>query len=301
MKYMVQKMSFKFSVVIPTYNAESFIEEQLQAVWGGTLKPDQIIISNNGSTDNTCSVVQKLQLTIPVLEIVDSSAMQGVNYARNVGIIHARHEHVLICDADDIVASTWAQKMIASLSAYDLVGSGHQELVYSDKLSTYVQERVVIDQPKVFANQKYLLGGNLALRKTVFETLGGFDCSYRGGHDEVDFCLRASRLGYTQGWISEPLIQYRQRVSDKALFKQFYNYGRTWVQLALNFSPDFDEYIPSFKLMARKLAVTLREYLLSRDKSRARLQQLSWDLGRLYGVFVYRSLGQKPDRVLVDR
>lgn len=285
------------SVVIPAYNAADFIREQLDALLSGTFLPGEIVVSDNGSTDTTSSLVQSYTDSVVPVRVVDSSSRQGVSYARNKGAEEANGKKLLICDADDVVDSRWVEQMSLHLDSCDLVGSGYQHLVRQTN-GDYTLGHLFVNQPEVFNGRRYLLGATIGFRRDVFESLHGFDMSYRGGHDEVDFCLRASAQGYTQGWIPEPLILYRQRPSHKGLAKQSRNYGRTWIQLAQNFSPIYDHHIPSLKLMIRKVAPQVPSMLLNKQMSWEELRGFYWNVGRLEGVIKYRVLRKTPQRNL---
>lgn len=285
------------SVVIPAYNAADFIREQLDALLSGTFLPGEIVVSDNGSTDTTSSLVQSYTDSVVPVRVVDSSSRQGVSYARNKGAEEANGKKLLICDADDVVDSRWVEQMSLHLDSCDLVGSGYQHLVRHAN-GDYTLGHLFIHQPEVFDGNRYLLGGTIGFRRDVFESLHGFDMSYIGGHDEVDFCLRASAQGYTQGWIPEPLILYRQRPSRKGLVKQSRNYGRTWIQLAQNFSPIYNHHIPSLKLMIRKVAPQVPSVLLKKQMSWEELRGFYWNVGRLEGVIKYRVLRRTPQRNL---
>lgn len=285
------------SVVIPAYNAADFIREQLDALLSGTFLPGEIVVSDNGSTDTTSSLVQSYTDSVVPVRVVDSSSRQGVSYARNKGAEEANGKKLLICDADDVVDSRWVEQMSLHLDSCDLVGSGYQHLVRQTN-GDYTLGHLFVNQPEVFNGRRYLLGATIGFRRDVFESLHGFDMSYRGGHDEVDFCLRASAQGYTQGWIPEPLILYRQRPSHKGLAKQSRNYGRTWIQLAQNFSPIYNHHIPSLKLMIRKVAPQVPSVLLKKQMSWEELRGFYWNVGRLEGVIKYRVLRKTPQRNL---
>lgn len=285
------------SVVIPAYNAANFIREQLDALLSGTFLPGEIVVSDNGSTDTTASLVQSYTDSVVPVRVVDSSSRQGVSYARNKGAQEANGNKLLICDADDVVDSRWVEQMSLHLDSCDLVGSGYQHLIRQAN-GDYALGQFFINQPEVFDGRRYLLGATIGFRRDVFESLHGFDMSYKGGHDEVDFCLRASARGYTQGWIPEPLILYRQRPSHKGLAQQSRNYGRTWIQLAQNFSPVYDHHIPSLKLMIRKVVPQVPSMLLKKQMSWEELRGFYWNVGRLEGVIKYRVLRKTPQRNL---
>lgn len=87
-----------FSVVIPLYNKEKYIEATLKSVFNQTFRDFEIIIVNDGSTDNSLSLVSKL--VDPKLQII-STENKGVSFARNLGINKANADYIALLDADD--------------------------------------------------------------------------------------------------------------------------------------------------------------------------------------------------------
>lgn len=286
------------SVVIPTYNAEDFISLQLEALLKSSVLPDEIIVSDNGSTDRTPSIVAEWEQKSTLIRRTDSSSQRGVSYARNLGCSQAEGKLLLVCDADDIVAPTWVEAMVDALADADLVGSGHQLLLFDEPSSSYQLGDINIQQPQVFEGIPYVLGASMGFKREVFEALEGFDLSYQAGHDEVDFCLRATTQGFQLGWVDKPLIHYRQRSSLTDLAGQMRNYGRTWVQLIMNFSPAFDHKLPGLKLMLRKVLLALPGYLAKGQRTREEIRGFWWNLGVLEGTLRYQVLRTLPQRKL---
>lgn len=88
----------RISVVIPTYNRAEFISETVASVLAQTLQPVEVIIVDDGSTDNTESVCS--QFKPPVFYIRRQNA--GVSAARNAGIAASKGEWLAFCDSDDL-------------------------------------------------------------------------------------------------------------------------------------------------------------------------------------------------------
>jgi glycosyltransferase involved in cell wall biosynthesis/aminoglycoside phosphotransferase (APT) family kinase protein len=86
------------SVIIPVYNGERYIEKCLQSVLSQTYKNLEIIVVNDGSTDNTGKIIMKYSPTVLCLE----QDNKGVGQARNTGIRTARGDYIAFLDADDL-------------------------------------------------------------------------------------------------------------------------------------------------------------------------------------------------------
>lgn len=89
-----------FSVIIPVYNGEKFIENAIKSVLEQTTSDWELIIVNDGSTDNTISVLKKYQDNEKIKII--SQANSGVSVARNTGVKNSKGNYIAFLDADDV-------------------------------------------------------------------------------------------------------------------------------------------------------------------------------------------------------
>ena len=103
------------SVVIPAFNAETTIADQLGAIArqsdGVAL---EVIVADNGSSDATRTVVETWSERLPV-RLVDASARRGPAAARNIGASSARGDLLIFTDADDVVMPGWLQAWDAAV------------------------------------------------------------------------------------------------------------------------------------------------------------------------------------------
>jgi glycosyltransferase involved in cell wall biosynthesis len=90
------------SVIVPALNAENFIEKALQSLQAQSYKDLEIILVDNGSTDQTLSIMEKFAEEQSRV-IVISELRKGSAYARNAGLMHASGDWVQFLDADDVL------------------------------------------------------------------------------------------------------------------------------------------------------------------------------------------------------
>lgn len=93
-------MNPKVSVVVPVYNSESFLEECLNNLLSQTLKEIEIIIINDGSTDNSLEIIKEFSKKDSRIKFV-TTKNQGVGKARNEGICLSMGDYVAFLDPDD--------------------------------------------------------------------------------------------------------------------------------------------------------------------------------------------------------
>ena len=100
------------SAVIPTYNRAVLLERALDSVLAQTLPVDEVIIVNDGSTDNTSSM---LKSRYPEVNLIEQNN-QGVSAARNTGIVAARHDWIALLDSDDVWHQNKLERQIQELN-----------------------------------------------------------------------------------------------------------------------------------------------------------------------------------------
>lgn len=89
-----------FSIIIPVYNGEKFIEKAIESVFNQTMSDWELIIVNDGSSDNTLSVLEKYKDNEKIQII--SQENSGVSVARNTGVKNSKGDYIAFLDADDV-------------------------------------------------------------------------------------------------------------------------------------------------------------------------------------------------------
>ena len=110
----VQKLSNnskKVSIVVPVYNVEKYIDRCLESLVNQTLKDIEIIVVNDGSTDNSKEVIEKYQKEYPEMLKVYTIKNSGAAKARNIGLEKASGEYIGFVDSDDFVSKTMFEEL----------------------------------------------------------------------------------------------------------------------------------------------------------------------------------------------
>lgn len=105
------------SVIIPAYNVENYIEQAIESVLSQTALPNEIIIINDGSTDNTADIL-KLYETNNLIKIVHTSN-KGLGEARNRGLKESTSEYIYFFDSDDLLTSTFIEEIQKNIQLYN--------------------------------------------------------------------------------------------------------------------------------------------------------------------------------------
>lgn len=94
-------MKKNLSVIVPNYNNEKYIEQCIQSILEQTYIPDEIIIVDDHSTDNSVSIIDRIVRENCIVKSILLPENQGVSHARNIGLAAAQSEYVSFIDSDD--------------------------------------------------------------------------------------------------------------------------------------------------------------------------------------------------------
>lgn len=103
------------SIIIPVYNKASFVQETLDSALNQTYPSTEIIVINDGSTDNSLEILKGYAAQYPEKIILIDSVNQGVSAATNLGIQAAKGEYIQFLDADDILSKDKIDRQIKLL------------------------------------------------------------------------------------------------------------------------------------------------------------------------------------------
>ncbi|WP_034044734.1 glycosyltransferase family 2 protein [Wocania ichthyoenteri] len=126
-----------FSVIIPLYNKEKYIEDTLRSVLNQTFQDFEVIIVDDGSTDNSVEEVNKVEDSRISIFTIEN---QGVSHARNFGISKASTNYIAFLDADDLWLSNHLELqkyMIENFPNCGLYASAYEKRNYNIKIESY--------------------------------------------------------------------------------------------------------------------------------------------------------------------
>lgn len=224
------------SVVIPAYNASQYLAEAIDSVLSQTHSNLEIIVVNDGSTDNTLDILESYQPKLKVL----TQAQAGVAEARNTGIKAATGEYLAFVDSDDYWFKDKIGLQLAYLQQHPDVGAVYNDWKVWEPINdsypdpgTLAPSAVGLD---IDPNQSGWLYGQLLLdciihtstlmiRKPILDQAGYFDGNLRIGED-YDLWLRLSRLAKIDK-LAAPLSLYRtnpESITNKKPLNTNYRY-----------------------------------------------------------------------------
>ncbi|MEB3280997.1 MAG: glycosyltransferase family A protein [Lyngbya sp.] len=206
------------SAVIPTYNRARLICTSLTSVINQSYKNLEIIVVDDGSTDNTKEVVESIN--DPRINYIHCSSNQGGATARNIGIDAAKGEYIAFLDSDD----AWVPKKL-EIQLNEILKHPHPEVIVSytqvfhslsgisEKTYNNFDEKFIIPKQGksdtetvsdyLFCKKGKTLTSTLMLKRSLASTT-----RFRDGlrkHQDWDFCIRLEAKGALFSFIQQPL------------------------------------------------------------------------------------------------
>lgn len=188
------------SVIITAYNSERFIERSLESVLAQSVQPQEIIVIDDGSADQTAEIVQRYNNRVRYIY----QENQGPSAARNTGIRSTQNEFIAFLDADDYWPSDKLERQYAMLQqnkAADLIWDRVKIIYESAESQRFTNETVDEDAAPITC-----LGAAL-FRRRSFEKVGLFDHTLRISED-WDWHNRAYEYPLTVLKTSEVALYY---------------------------------------------------------------------------------------------
>jgi len=182
------------SVIVPVYNGERYLDATLKSIFNQDYQPIEIIVVDDGSTDNTAEIVRSHQNIHCIYQ--DN---RGPSAARNIGIAAAQGEIIAFLDADDVWVPQKLSMQVAYLTQHPDVGF------------VYAHRRMIIEEgvekPPWYREQDNpgLIAGNLVARKNIFENVGFFNPEYHFG-ENAEWLARAKDAGIPMAILPETLL-----------------------------------------------------------------------------------------------
>ena len=238
----------KAAVIIPSWNGSKLLEDCLESLSKQIFKNFEIILVDNGSTDNSAGYVKK---NFPEVRILSLQKNHGFARAINEGVKASNAKYVVFLNNDTKVDQDWLNNLIRCAESHPEVISVNSKLLnfYDRKIidgagiliNEVGQARSIGWQEKdngQYDSEQYILGatGGAALfNRNDFIKVGLFDEKYFMYSEEVDFAFRAQFLGYKSIFCPKAVVYHRHKATSRKLpayieYWQFRNMTQTIIK-----------------------------------------------------------------------
>lgn len=252
-----------FSIIIPLYNKENFIENTIKSVLNQTFTDFEIIVIDDCSTDESLSKLTLIEND--KIQIIKHTKNKGLSASRNTGIKIAKSKYVVFIDADDTWNSYFLseiKKLILTFPNAGIFGTNYQEK-YKDGLHILIKKNIrfskneiglIDDFYKANLKQPIYCYSSVAFKKEVFDKVGYFDENITFGED-TDFNIRVNyryKLAYSNKICVNYLVFSENQITNSTIldkvvtnFDKYEDYFKESLQIKKFL--DFNRYILASK------------------------------------------------------
>lgn len=284
----------RFSIIVPLYNKAPYVRRTLDSIATQTFSDYEVIVVDDGSTDNSLAVVKEFVERIDDRKIDDrwtiiTQTNAGVAAARNIGVAKSHGEYVCFLDADDWWEKSFLEEMDQLIKEYPDAGLYATNYVYYKQGNT----RVWLDFKTGYLDyvHAYLIQpaipiwtGAVCMPRKVFDEMGGFPVGIKLGEDfllwaktalsyKVAFCEKA--LAYYNNDVPASLRATRNLHDPQ--YHKIFNLGE--IESIVESRLSIDDRAEWKALLDKHRVEELLEYWLSdeyHDVAAAELQKVDW-------------------------
>ena len=199
------------SVILPVYNGEKYLKEAIESILSQTYQPIEILVVNDGSTDDSQKIIDSFSHKIRAFKQENS----GVAAARNFGISKAKGEFIAFLDQDDYYPLERFSMLInSSKDNKKCITLGLTHFVFENEESKLRWPNLP-DNNITFIK---LLGSGI-FHKSIFEDYGDFVVDLKSGED-LEWFFRLNQFGIEINQINNVVLYYRQHLTNVSSDKQ---------------------------------------------------------------------------------
>ncbi|GAB2904246.1 glycosyltransferase family 2 protein [Neomicrococcus lactis] len=300
----------KVSVVIPCFNAERTIADQLEALETQKDAPKfEVLIIDNGSTDKSREIVQNFakHASVP-FRVIEAHSYQGASYARNVGVSRSIADRIMFCDADDVVSQWWIShgnqcfERSPVWNGAAILLSDKQFEGTVDQIRAEFGDSPVFEEPVAAASSAFpvLMGGNFGATKSVLQEVQGFDQSFFGAGEDNDLGFRLRKAGYAYPNAPSVRIGYRGKWDSKFIRKLAFRQAKAHTLIATRYEAWSESPMPRVhRELVRVSGSTILMALGKKERNWSGLSSRAAILaGLIAGKTQYKVFGRIPQTLI---
>lgn len=220
------------SVIVPVGRVDAPLQRQLDALRGqqAGVAVEFVLARNVADPEEG----RRLDAMVSALaderfRVVAAADRRGAAHARNAGAALAKGDVLAFCDSDDIVREGWLESIVGALDEFDAVGGRLIDVGLSERFQR-ARPPSTPDRLPTFLGVPYMGSGNMAIRRAVFEDVGGFDENLVRCED-IAFSWQLIAKGYRVGFASDACVEYQHRPGTLPMMRQHFSYGRGMAQV----------------------------------------------------------------------
>jgi GT2 family glycosyltransferase len=211
----------RVTAYIPCFNGANYLPNTIAAILNQTHPPDELLIIDDGSTDNSIEVASRY----PV-RVVRHERNKGLAAARNTALENARFEFLAAFDVDAVAEPTWLEYLLEGFQDEHVAGVGGRliENFREDPPDFWRALQLGQDMGEtpiemVWPTPKRLGGFGTVFRVDALKKVGGYDQQFRTNYEDVDLCIRVLQAGYKTLFNPRAVMRHMRRDNFSSVLK----------------------------------------------------------------------------------
>ncbi len=211
------------SLYVPCLNGERHIQQTLESVLSQTHPISQIVVVDDGSTDQTSEIVKSF-----AIEVVRHPKTMGITKTRNTALEHSRGEFVACVDSDVILENDWLEKIMGNFTARVVGGVGGRiiETNRDSIVGQWIMAHRSPDGGTERKNPPSLPAGAAVYRRNALMEIGGYNDDKRYDHSDLDASMRVVQIGYVLAYEPEAVCYHHFSGTIRSLFDGLWRFKR---------------------------------------------------------------------------
>jgi glycosyltransferase involved in cell wall biosynthesis len=263
-------MPHKVSVIIPIYNRADLLPRAMSSVLNQTFQDFELIIVDDGSTDNTKQVVEEFQKKDKRIKYIWQENSGGPAKPRNIGIKDSQGEYIAFLDSDDDWLPEKLEKQLEIFEKNRQTNLGfvgcNALIVKEDKIQEYKTPKYKNILPKILEGCFIWSCSSVIIKKLVLDKVGFFDENLKIG-DDWDMWIRIIINGYSFDFVDEPLFKYYIHSGNISALKNIKKIAVDYNFLLEKYKKYYEQ---NPKIYSNRLRYTGASYILAKDLKKGR-------------------------------
>jgi hypothetical protein len=200
----------RVSVVVPCFNYGCYLEGAVESVLAQTYRDLEVIIVDDGSTDDSLAVARRLAAAHEQVTVLAQENSGQPAISRNNGIARARGEYILTLDADDVIEPDFVERLASTLDGDESVS-----IAYGDQQNFGEDATFHVHAEYDFAQLAHcnFIGIASLYRREAWENVGGYATNVRG-YEDWDFWIGCGEQGHVGRRVPGAVFRYRVRAGS---------------------------------------------------------------------------------------
>jgi glycosyltransferase involved in cell wall biosynthesis len=209
------------SLVVTVRNEAAGIGELLASIDAQTRRPNEIVIVDGGSTDETRDILERW--TNPN-KIVMSESGANIARGRNAAISHATSPVIAVTDGGCVLETHWLERLVAAVDGAD-VAMGYYEPIAATFFERATTCLSLPDADEIHEGRFMPSSRSIAFRRTVWERVGGYPEWLDVGED-MYFNFAAAAIGVKRAFVPTAIARWHTRSTLGSFLRQYFRYAR---------------------------------------------------------------------------